>query len=223
MQRLSTLSLDGSGWQVTEDPLPVATASMAPRKEPERAVTQSAKQFASRVKPKAELPAAKSKSDLRSLPQAAWSKIYAHFAVETVTTVKRALHSVMPAVWSSFHSQWTGQQVTAPVEEVAPALEVESKAETVTETAVVPVKAAPGILCSLSPALWSPLHHKWCCQQALVPVGKLLGPVAALPELPAIVDVAVEVVKLEKKLELKYSVAPAVYSKWHGRWTGGRP
>ena len=211
--RLSRLSLDSS-WQATEEPLPVATASFLPQKEPQRAPTQSAKQFAaSRVKPKVELPA--SKADLRSLPQAAWSKIYAQFAIESVESVKRALHSVMPAVWSSFHSQWTGQKVTAPVPEAALELESQPK-ETVQEGAVVPVKAA--VLCSLSPALWSPLHRKWCGQPALVPVAKLLQ---SMTNFEAIMDV--QVVKVEKKLQVKYSVAPAVYSKWHGRWTGGRP
>ena len=189
---------------------------------------------------------------------------------EETTPVLRVVPSLSPALWSPVHRRWTCQPATVirkPQPQPAPEiLEVpEAEATQLVEPdndKPKPIQAAQAVLrlCSTAPALWSPLHRKWCgdvlkMQIAHVPtllVKKAASKALLLQEgcpdrVASIKDVAMpEAVEATKDVEkaeaaivpvtleapktpmpprplISCSAAPAIYSKWHNRWTGFLP
>ena len=285
---------------------------------------------------------------IRIMPTSAWSKLYAAFparatspvkpeatastqpiqsipsksAEVSAATVHKALHSIVPAQWSSFHRHWTCQKTVAEmiaivaipeirnsdavavatVASLASASLAKMAAEAVTKAVT---KEISMVFSSASPAMWSPLHRKWCghevlkqsLKQSLKPskapkaIQKLalakdygLLPGLASSMLDAALNIEVKAItnvlkagdvfclfsfsfrncsgtnrdcgkhdsmtalkgrmavpfdngtwlpwspeaeEVSKALApmapiVKCSVAPAIYSKWHRHWTGGR-
>lgn len=235
---------------------------------------------------------------IRIMPTSAWSKLYAAFparatspvkpeatastqsiqsipsksAEVSAATVHKALHSIVPAQWSSFHRHWTCQKTVAEmiaivaipeirnsdavavatVASLASASLAKMAAEAVTKAVT---KEISMVFSSASPAMWSPLHRKWCghevlkqsLKQSLKPskapkaIQKLalakdygLLPGLASSMLDAALNIEVKAITNVLKAEevskalapmapiVKCSVAPAIYSKWHRHWTGGR-
>ena len=100
----------------------------------------------------------------------------------------KTLHSIVPAMWSSLHRHWTCQKPSNSSLVVRKAggrvfdawrgvcvsigvSTLEELVQEVVQTAVCKIiqKADPKIpfLSSVGPALWSPLHRKWCGHDAL--------------------------------------------------------
>ena len=131
---------------------------------------------------------------IRMMPTSAWSKLYARFPtklktpkVETVAAAgagaiappesvlvqTKALHSIVPSQWSSFHRHWTCQKRVA--EMAMPAILLPNSDAVVTVASASLVKIAKAAVCkeistvlsSVSPAMWSPLHRKWCGNEGL--------------------------------------------------------
>jgi len=245
-------------------------------------LTQSAKQFAdtfSKAKVEANVtnrnpkPAkARFQETIRMMPTSAWSKLYARFPTElktpkvatvaagagaiappeSVLVQTKALHSIVPAQWSSFHRHWTCQKKVA--EMAIPAILLPNSDAVVTVASASLVKIAKAAVCkeistvlsSVSPAMWSPLHRKWCGNEGLksskvavagamqkLVVAKDYGllPGLASSMLNAALNIEVKVQQVQpiedlkevsKSVIVKCSVTPAVYSKWHRHWTGGK-
>ena len=196
--------------------------------------------------------------------------------------VLRASQSLAPALWSPIHRRWTCQCASEPlptqaaeapreVEPTEAVVEFPAAAVEAPSAHVEPVDVAeaekPQLpqasaallrLCSTAPALWSPLHRKWCgqvlkMQLAEVPtllVKKAMPPKALPAEscvepMPAKEAKPVEEAVTQKEIAEATSVPlvmpkalkatepprrqvgcssmPALYSKWHGRWTGPVP
>ncbi|CAK9076190.1 unnamed protein product [Durusdinium trenchii] len=186
-------------------PIP-KTKETSSRPLPSRSpATQSAKQFADafskevmktdRSKPPIKSTRPNLSGDFRVMPGVAWSKIYEHFASAKTLSVatrsqaflaapvqQKALKSIMPALWSSFHRHWTCQKTSATMaveEELVQQLE-----QTVVSKIFHKGPTEMSILSSVGPAMWSPLHRKWCGHDALK-TPKLPLP-SALPLAPAI-------------------------------------
>lgn len=240
------------------------------------------------------------------MPTSAWSKLYARFPTqpktpkvetvaagagaiappESVLVQTKALHSIVPAQWSSFHRHWTCQKKVA--EMAIPAILLPNSDAVVTVASASLVKIAKTAVCkeistvlsSVSPAMWSPLHRKWCGNEGLksskvavagamqkLVVAKDYGllPGLASSMLNAALNIEVKVQQVQpiedlkarwknlksfllvitelglflfrlltfllippflqevsKSVIVKCSVTPAVYSKWHRHWTGGK-
>ena len=169
------------------------------------------------------------------------------------------------------HRRWTCQkalqaepaqpaQTSQTLQPAATAITVD-QAETDAQVEEKPQRVPPVLsLCSPPPALWSPLHRKWCgavlkMQLAQVPTllvkkavqgagqAKALqmeseaGLEKAQSELLETVKMQVhppcEALKAQPPCapaslprlpaRISFSSAPALYSKWHGRWTGCLP
>lgn len=243
---------------------------------------------------------------IRMMPTSAWSKLYARFPTqpktpkvetvaagvgaiappESVLVQTKALHSIVPAQWSSFHRHWTCQKKVA--EMAIPAILLPNSDAVVTVASASLVKIAKTAVCkeistvlsSVSPAMWSPLHRKWCGNEGLksskvavagamqkLVVAKDYGllPGLASSMLNAALNIEVKVQQVQpiedlkarwknlksfllvitelglflfrlltfllippflqevsKSVIVKCSVTPAVYSKWHRHWTGGK-
>lgn len=129
---------------------------------------------------------------IRIMPTSAWSKLYAGFPPRATSPVKKAseasvsppalaptsvkeLHSIVPAQWSSFHRHWTGQKTVASVAEMVIAIPIQNsetriaiRASSVAKHAKEAVaKQISMVLSSAGPAMWSPLHRKWCGSEGL--------------------------------------------------------
>ena len=130
---------------------------------------------------------------IHMMPTSAWSKLYARFPTqpktpkvetvaagagaiappESVLVQTKALHSIVPAQWSSFHRHWTCQKKVA--EMAIPAILLPNSDAVVTVASASLVKIAKTAVCkeistvlsSVSPAMWSPLHRKWCGNEGL--------------------------------------------------------
>ncbi|CAE7602766.1 unnamed protein product [Symbiodinium natans] len=218
--------------------------------------------------------------DFRTVPLTAMAKLHEAFASEprpkTVASPKPAATapSLSPAVWSPVHRHWTCPRAQAPqAPAVAPAAAPAAAlvaapmaalvaapnptSSGVAETTVAkselafPPATAVLRLCSSPPALWSPLHRKWCgavlkmqlaevptllvkkappkallegeSRQSRTPKAQLAE--AAEPAKVKVVEAQQEVapVALKALAGVSFSSAPALYSKWHGRWTGCLP
>jgi len=234
---------------------------------------------------------------IRIMPTSAWSKLYAAFparatspvepeatastlsipskSAEVSATVQKALHSIVPAQWSSFHRHWTCQKTVAEMMAIAiPEIRNSDAVATVATVASLAsaslakmakeavtkavTKEISMVFSSASPAMWSPLHRKWCghevlkqsLKQSLKPskapkaiqklalakdYGLLPGLASSMLDAALNIEVKVPTEAITKVLKaeevpapapiapiVKCSVAPAIYSKWHRHWTGGR-
>ena len=86
---------------------------------------------------------------------------------------KKLIPSLSPALWSPMHRRWTCQkalqaepaqpaQTSQTLQPAATAITVD-QAETDARVEEKPQRVPPVLsLCSPPPALWSPLHRKWC-------------------------------------------------------------
>lgn len=182
---------------------------------------------------------------------------------------KKLIPSLSPALWSPMHRRWTRQKALQPepaqtAQTVQPAQSAQSlqpaaTATTVDETETIaqveekPQCTPPVLsLCSPPPALWSPLHRKWCgavLKMQLAQVPTLLVKKAQTPKALLSLESEARLEKAQPELDVKtleaepvcvalkapatpaapaparisFSSAPALYSKWHGRWTGCLP
>ncbi|CAE7531739.1 unnamed protein product [Symbiodinium sp. CCMP2456] len=226
-------------------------------------------------------PAAKLKAELPEEPQKPVEGTEQSTAVPLPASpnpCKKLIPSLSPALWSPMHRRWTCQkalqpepaqtaqtvQPSQPAESLQPAATATTdETETKAQVEEKPQRTPPVLsLCSPPPALWSPLHRKWCgavlkMQLAQVPT-LLVKKAAAVPNpktllslesetllekthTPELVDVKTQA-EPEPPLPLalkapapapasmpdlpariSFSSAPALYSKWHGRWTGCLP
>eukprot|EP00435_Cladocopium_sp_Y103_P013489 s2830_g3.t1 len=146
---------------------------------------------------------------IRIMPTSAWSKLYAAFparatspvkpeatasilsiippksAEVSAATVHKALHSIVPAQWSSFHRHWTCQKTVAEMIAIAAIPEIRNSDAVATVATVASLASASlakmateaitkavtkeisVVFSSASPAMWSPLHRKWCGHEVL--------------------------------------------------------
>lgn len=127
---------------------------------------------------------------IRIMPTSAWSKLYAGFPPRATSPVKKAseasvsppalaptsvqkeLHSIVPAQWSSFHRHWTGQKTVAEMVIAIPEIpHSETRIALCTSVAKHAkedvAKQISMVLSSAGPAMWSPLHRKWCGSEGL--------------------------------------------------------
>ncbi|CAE7305566.1 unnamed protein product [Symbiodinium sp. CCMP2592] len=263
----------------------VSSSSVLPFSSPGKSPPQKEEKV---VSPKTaedrEVPAAKLKAVLPEEPEKAVEGTQQSAAVPAITApaspnpCKKLIPSLSPALWSPMHRRWTCQkalqaepaepaqptQPTQPTQPAQPSQTVAAattvdEAETNAQVEEKPQRVPPVLsLCSPPPALWSPLHRKWCgavlkMQLAQVPtllVKKAVqgGQAKALQmESEAGLEKAqselLETVKMQAQVQppsealkaqapcapcapaarISFSSAPALYSKWHGRWTGCLP
>lgn len=148
---------------------------------------------------------------IRIMPTSAWSKLYAAFparatspvkpeatastqsiqcipsksAEVSAATVHKALHSIVPAQWSSFHRHWTCQKTVAEMIAIVAIPEIRNSDAVATVATVASLASASlakmaaeavtkavtkeisMVFSSASPAMWSPLHRKWCGHEVL--------------------------------------------------------
>ena len=222
-----------------------------PRSGAPAPLTQSAKQFADafsrevlkidqRNKPKASNPQPKFQpSSIRIMPTSAWSKLYAAFQVPVkpaaapAESVQKALHSIVPAQWSSYHRHWTCQKTVAQMAIAEIAMEIPNSGHIVatlasTSLAKIAKKAITKeisvVLSSVSPAMWSPLHRKWCGHEAgqsssiqKLVVAKNYGLLPGLAS--SMLDAALNIeVKVQAKVEAKAVKAVEALKARHS-WT----
>jgi len=252
--------------------LPFSNPGKAPPQKEEKVVSPKTAEDRAvpAAKPKAVLPEEPEKP-VEGTEQSTVPAITAPASPASPNPCKKLIPSLSPALWSPMHRRWTCQkalqaepaqpaQTSQTLQPAATAITVD-QAETDAQVEEKPQRVPPVLsLCSPPPALWSPLHRKWCgavlkMQLAQVPTllvkkavqgagqAKALqmeseaGLEKAQSELLETVKMQVhppcEALKAQPPCapaslprlpaRISFSSAPALYSKWHGRWTGCLP